>query len=307
MSLHGRVDGRRAALGLGPIGVLPEHQTEGVGAALMHAVLGAAGLHVGLRGRRAARAPRLLPPIRIRRRPHDRHHANRSRVGRSLPSETLDRVDAASPRHVPLRQTIRRSVDRDRARITDPKEMIEIIDRDERGPTTTTPCRDLRPLPSHAAPLAWWAFGWAVFFTTLHGYWALGGRIGFGDQTDPLPAIAWDLAGTIFTVVVGAMFAAGLAVPLAARSPMGRSIPAACWCRSCGWAPRSWSRGAVSASSTACFVAWASRTDSPDFRTSKRSAARIPPPTPCGPRRRRRVLFHRRRALFVVAYPIPAT
>lgn len=31
-----------SAVGLGPIGVLPEHQSEGVGAALMHAVLGAA-------------------------------------------------------------------------------------------------------------------------------------------------------------------------------------------------------------------------------------------------------------------------
>lgn len=31
-----------AALGLGPLGVLPEHQRQGVGSALMHAVLGAA-------------------------------------------------------------------------------------------------------------------------------------------------------------------------------------------------------------------------------------------------------------------------
>jgi putative acetyltransferase len=34
--------GGRPALGLGPLGVLPEHQGHGVGAALMHAVLGAA-------------------------------------------------------------------------------------------------------------------------------------------------------------------------------------------------------------------------------------------------------------------------
>jgi putative acetyltransferase len=34
--------GDAVALGLGPIGVLPGHQADGVGAALMHAVLGAA-------------------------------------------------------------------------------------------------------------------------------------------------------------------------------------------------------------------------------------------------------------------------
>lgn len=34
--------GTEPALGLGPLGVLPEHQGAGVGAALMHAVLGAA-------------------------------------------------------------------------------------------------------------------------------------------------------------------------------------------------------------------------------------------------------------------------
>jgi putative acetyltransferase len=38
---YGSVDGRRC-LGLGPIGVLPEHQRHGVGSALMHAVIAAA-------------------------------------------------------------------------------------------------------------------------------------------------------------------------------------------------------------------------------------------------------------------------
>ena len=38
---YGTVDGRRC-LGLGPIGVLPEHQRVGVGAALLHAVIAAA-------------------------------------------------------------------------------------------------------------------------------------------------------------------------------------------------------------------------------------------------------------------------
>ncbi|MEU5260242.1 N-acetyltransferase [Amycolatopsis sp. NPDC021455] len=35
-------DDARAAVGLGPLGVLPEHQASGVGSALMHAVVGAA-------------------------------------------------------------------------------------------------------------------------------------------------------------------------------------------------------------------------------------------------------------------------
>ena len=38
---YGRVDGRRC-LGLGPIGILPDHQRTGVGSALVHAVIAAA-------------------------------------------------------------------------------------------------------------------------------------------------------------------------------------------------------------------------------------------------------------------------
>src|SRR5215208_6884154 len=33
-------------------------------------------------------------------------------------------------------------------------------------------------------------FYWTVAFIALHGYWALGGRVGFGDQVDPLPDTA---------------------------------------------------------------------------------------------------------------------
>lgn len=39
---RGRVDGQPVALGLGPLGVVPAAQRDGVGSALMHAVLGAA-------------------------------------------------------------------------------------------------------------------------------------------------------------------------------------------------------------------------------------------------------------------------
>jgi hypothetical protein len=55
-----------------------------------------------------------------------------------------------------------------------------------------------------------WAFAWTAAFVALHGYWALGGDLGFGDEQSALPN-----AGRVFTVVVIAMFAAGLVVPAA--------------------------------------------------------------------------------------------
>ena len=72
---------------------------------------------------------------------------------------------------------------------------------------------------------AYWAFGWAVVFVALHGYWALGGRIGFGDQVDPLPGWPTTVAGWTASVVVDGMFLAGLAVPLALVRPWGQRIP----------------------------------------------------------------------------------
>ncbi|WP_307539010.1 GNAT family N-acetyltransferase [Streptomyces sp. V3I8] len=61
---RGHADGVPAlALGLGPIGVRPDHQRHGTGLALMHAVLGAAGAP-GRTARRPARQPRLLRPLR---------------------------------------------------------------------------------------------------------------------------------------------------------------------------------------------------------------------------------------------------
>lgn len=42
VATRGRVGGEPVALGLGPLGVLPQWQRRGVGSALMHAVLGAA-------------------------------------------------------------------------------------------------------------------------------------------------------------------------------------------------------------------------------------------------------------------------
>ena len=53
-----------------------------------------------------------------------------------------------------------------------------------------------------------------MIFTAFHAYWAIGGRIGFGDQENPLPQAKWDVAGVVFNVVVGSMFVAGLVVPV---------------------------------------------------------------------------------------------
>jgi len=54
------------------------------------------------------------------------------------------------------------------------------------------------------------AFGWTAVFILWHGYWALGGDFGFGDEESGFPDAGW-----AFTVVVAALFVAGLAVPLA--------------------------------------------------------------------------------------------
>jgi hypothetical protein len=62
---------------------------------------------------------------------------------------------------------------------------------------------------SRATP-ALQAFAWTALFIVWHGYWALGGDFGFGDRESGFPDTTW-----AFSAVVAAMFAAGLAVPLA--------------------------------------------------------------------------------------------
>jgi hypothetical protein len=69
------------------------------------------------------------------------------------------------------------------------------------------------------------AFYWTLAFIALHGYWYLGGRVGLGDQPDPLPGAPSSLGDWIFSVVVWGMFAAGLAVPSALARPWGRRLP----------------------------------------------------------------------------------
>jgi Protein of unknown function (DUF3995) len=75
------------------------------------------------------------------------------------------------------------------------------------------------------ARAATWAFAWTLAFAAIHGYWYLGGRIGFGDQADPLPGAPSSLGDWLFSVAVVAMFAAGLLVPVALVRPWGRRLP----------------------------------------------------------------------------------
>lgn len=69
------------------------------------------------------------------------------------------------------------------------------------------------------------ALAWAFLFVALHGYWALGGRVGLGDQSDPFPLTTSSITGWVFTVVVAAMFVAGLVVPLTLVQEWGRRVP----------------------------------------------------------------------------------
>jgi Protein of unknown function (DUF3995) len=77
---------------------------------------------------------------------------------------------------------------------------------------TATFRRDRGPREKRAAMHA---FAWTVLFIVWHGYWALGGDFGFGDQQSAIPDTTSSVAGWAFTVAVVGMFAAGVAVPLA--------------------------------------------------------------------------------------------
>jgi hypothetical protein len=71
---------------------------------------------------------------------------------------------------------------------------------------------------------AYSTFAWVVVFDAFHVYWELGGRFGFGDQTDPLPS--GDTAvQRIFGGIVLALFVLGTALPLALVQRWGRRIP----------------------------------------------------------------------------------
>jgi Protein of unknown function (DUF3995) len=78
------------------------------------------------------------------------------------------------------------------------------------------PRRRGRTIERMTATTARHALGWTALFIVWHGYWALGGDFGFGDREAEFPD-----AGLLFTIVVSAMFAAGIAVPLAVIRDLG--------------------------------------------------------------------------------------
>jgi hypothetical protein len=88
---------------------------------------------------------------------------------------------------------------------------------------TSHAAQSVRPLAATRA--VWAALVWAVVFVALHGYWALGGRVGIGDQSDPFPLTTSNVAGWVLTVVVGLMFVAGLLVPLSLVQSWGLRLP----------------------------------------------------------------------------------
>ncbi len=75
---------------------------------------------------------------------------------------------------------------------------------------------------ARAATLALW---WTIAFIACHVYWFMGGRVGFGDQANPLAPTPSSVVSWIFTVVAGGMFAAGLVVPSALAWSWGRRLP----------------------------------------------------------------------------------
>ncbi|HEU5109870.1 MAG TPA: DUF3995 domain-containing protein [Micromonosporaceae bacterium] len=72
--------------------------------------------------------------------------------------------------------------------------------------------------------LAYSTFAWMVIFDAFHVYWELGGRFGFGDQSDPLPE-GDTAAQRIFGAIILALFVLGTALPLALVQRWGRRIP----------------------------------------------------------------------------------
>jgi hypothetical protein len=75
--------------------------------------------------------------------------------------------------------------------------------------------------PYRARRAALIAFAWTAVFIVWHAYWALGGDFGFGDRESAYPDTTSTVAGWTFTIAVVAMFAAGLAVPLAIARGVG--------------------------------------------------------------------------------------
>lgn len=70
----------------------------------------------------------------------------------------------------------------------------------------------------------WWSTGWVVVFVAFHVYWFLGGRIGFGDMSDPIPPVQ-DAGDVAFAAVIGVAFVVGAVLPLGFVRPWGDLLP----------------------------------------------------------------------------------
>jgi hypothetical protein len=71
---------------------------------------------------------------------------------------------------------------------------------------------------------AYATFAWIIIFDAFHVYWEFGGRLGFGDQPDPMPSGG----GTLQRILGGAvlvLFVLGTILPLAIAQAWSRRIP----------------------------------------------------------------------------------
>ncbi len=91
------------------------------------------------------------------------------------------------------------------------------------GPPTNARRRNA-PRPNTPPPSrrpGYLAGAWVLAFVAMHVYWFAGGRVGFGDQADPIP----DASFGLFGLAVAVSFALGAVVPFAAVRPWGSRLP----------------------------------------------------------------------------------
>jgi hypothetical protein len=90
------------------------------------------------------------------------------------------------------------------------------------------------PVKANGVWAGYAAFLWVAVFIAFHIYWAYGGRLGFGDASQPLPPAPTNGVAWIYACVVYALFIGGTLVPLALVQAWGRVLPgwfllSACW------------------------------------------------------------------------------
>jgi hypothetical protein len=68
------------------------------------------------------------------------------------------------------------------------------------------------------------ASAWTLVFIAFHIYWFMGGHLGIGDAPNAIPGTPKSVIGWIINIIVNAMFAAGVVVPIALVRPWGRNV-----------------------------------------------------------------------------------